>query len=329
MTGTASSPTDPTSRRRVSSRSQVQTRWPSAVQAGTPGTISSQCGSVSSCSTSAWPVPASTAQQPHPALVPALHHHQRIVLALPAGGHQVGERGPVGVDVHGGAVQPGQQEGHLGVRGARRRVGHLGGRPLRVGGVGDVPPGDGRLVHPRDQQRRTVRGPPVAAVAVHLLGRDELRQPERHARGAPRVGQDLVFGGVGQAGHPQRPGADVGQPLPGRVGAGIQRRGGHRHLVRGRRVRAGQVHRVDPPRPGEDRHREVRVRGVGHDAAGLLPDPFPAGALLRRQVLLVAAQRPRVRDQPLRPAADVQHPQAGHRVAAALGPQVGHPGAVG
>ncbi len=272
-------------------------------------------------------------QQPHRPLVPALHHHQRVVLARPAGGHQVGERGPVDLNVRGGAVQPGQQEGHRGVRGAGGRIAHLGGRPLRVGRVGDVPPGDGRLIDPRHQQRRTVRGPPVAAVPVHLLGRDELRQPERHVRGAPRAGQDPVVGGpvsgsTAQAGHPQRPGADVGQPLPGRVGTGIQRRAGHRDLGREGAL-AGQVDRVDPPGPGEDRHREVRVGGVGHDAAGVLPDPLPAGPLLRRQVRLVAAHRPRVRDQALRAAADVQHPQAGHRVAAAPGSQVGHPGAVG
>ena len=49
---------------------------------------------------------------------------------------------------------------------------------------------------------------------------------------APRVGQDLVVGRVGQAGHPQRAGPDVGQPLPGRVGPRIQHRAGHRHLAR-------------------------------------------------------------------------------------------------
>ena len=179
------------SRRRVSSSSPVQTIRPSAVQAGTPGTISSQRGSVSSRSTLGPAGAGVDRKQPHRPLVPALHHHQRIVLALPAGRDQVRERGAVGVDRHAGAVQPDQEEGHVGVRGARGGIGHLGGRPFRVGGIGDMPPGDRRLVHPRDQQRRTVGGPPVAALPVHLLRRDELGQPERHPRGALRIREHL------------------------------------------------------------------------------------------------------------------------------------------
>ena len=189
-------------------------------------------------------------EQPHRALVPALHHDQRVVLALPARRHQVRKRGAVGVDRHAGPVQPDQQEGHLGVRGAGGGIGHLGGRPFRVGGVGDVPPVYRRLVHPRDEQRRTVRGPPVAALAVHLLCRDELRQPERHPRGSPRLRQHLVFGLVfgltRQAGNPERAGADIREPPSGRVGAGIAGRGTRRHFGR-RPARAGQVSRVDPP----------------------------------------------------------------------------------
>ena len=225
-------------------------------------------------------------QQPHHPLVPALHHHERVVIARPARRDQVGERGAVGLDLHGGAVKTGQQQGHLGVRSARGRIGHLGGSPVRVSRVGDVPPVHRRLVHPRRQQRRSVRRPPVAAGPAHLLGRDELRQPERHARGGR---EDLIVGRAlsgcaAQAGHPQRAGPDVGQPLPGRVGARIQHRAWHRHLARGG-VRMREADREDPPRPSEDRHRQVRVRGVGHDAAGVLPDPLPAGPLLRRQVL--------------------------------------------
>ncbi len=127
-------------------------------------------------------------QQPHRALVPALHHHQRVVPVRPAGGDQVGEGVTAGLDVSDGAVEPGQDEGSGGVRGAGRGIGHHRGRALGVGRVGDVPALDRGLVHPLHQQRRAVRGPPVAAGPVHLLGRDELGQPERHPRGAPRVG---------------------------------------------------------------------------------------------------------------------------------------------
>ena len=132
------------------------------------------------------------AEDPHGSLVPALHHDQRVVPVLPAGGHQVREGGPVHLDRHAGALERGQVHGHVGVRGAGRGIGHHRGRALGVRGIGDVPPVHGRLVRPGDQQGRAVRGPPVAAHAAHLLGGDELRQAERHAGRAPRVREDPV-----------------------------------------------------------------------------------------------------------------------------------------
>ena len=259
---------------------------------------------------------------------------------LPVGGDQVGEGGRVGLHRYGGAVQPGQEQGHAGVRGAGRGVGHLGGRAFRVSGIGDVPPGDGGLVDPRDEQGGAVRGPPVTAMAVHLLGRDELGQPERDPRRALRVRERAVFAAMdplaplGQPGHPQRAVADVGQPPSGRVGPGIQGRGARGHLAgpSGQRS-AGQRHRVHVAGQREGGHRDRLVGGVGDDAARLLPDPLPPGPLLRRQVFLVGAfpagpESPRVGHQALLPGVHIEHPQARRGVGAALGPQVGDPGAV-
>ena len=288
------------------------------------------------------------AEDPHGSLVPALHHDQRVVPVLPAGGHQVREGGPVHLDRHAGALERGQVHGHVGVRGAGRGIGHHRGRALGVRGIGDVPPVHGRLVRPGDQQGRAVRGPPVAAHAAHLLGGDELRQAERHAGRAPRVREDPVptaqVGAASQIGHPQRALADVRQPPPGRVQAWIQRGRARGHLAGPRislrrtgraaaRAVTGQRHREHAAGQREGGHGDVPVGRVGHDAAGLLPDPLAPGPFLRRQVLLpgavaVRAERPRVGGQPFLPGGHVQHPQARHRIGAALGPQVDDPVAV-
>ena len=276
-------------------------------------------------------------QQPHRPLVPALHHDQRLGLLGPAHGDQVRELRAVGLDRAVAAVEPGQQQGHLGVRGAGRGVGDLGGRPFRVGGVGDVPPGDRGLVGPGHEQGRAVRGPPVAALAVHLLGRDELGQPERHTCRAPRIRDRHVAADpsavhVSQAGDPQRAGADIGQPPPGGVGPRVKRRGLRGHGPRCPPV-AGQRHRVHLPGQREGGQGHGPVGGVGHDPARRLPDPLPPGPFGRGQVLLVGAfpvraERPRIGHQVLLAADDVQDPQARHRVGAAVGAQEGDPAAV-
>ena len=284
------------------------------------------------------------AEDPHGPLVPALHHDQRVVPVLPSGGDQVRESSRAGGEPGGEpggeqsrhrrgiAVEAGQDEGDVGVRGAGRGIGHLGGHPFGVRGIGDVPPGDRGLVHPRDEQRGAVRGPPVAAVAVHFLGRDELGQPERHPGRAARVRDRPVRKVAPQAGDPERAVADVGEPPSGRVGAGVQRRGPGRHLVSRAPLActgAGERHRVHLAGQREDGHRDRLVGRVGHDPARLLPDPLAPGPLLRRQVVLVGAERPRVGDQAFLPARHVQRPQARHRVGAALGTQEDDPGAVG
>ena len=56
------------------------------------------------------------------------------------------------------------------------------------------------------------------------------------------------------------------------------------------------------------------------------PGPLPASHLLRRQVLVASsAERGRVGDQPFRPGADIEEPEAGQRVGAVLAAQEGDP----
>ena len=175
------------------------------------------------------------------------------------------------------------------------------------------------LVDPGHQQGRAVRGPPVAALAVHLLGRDELGQPERHTCRAPRirdrhVAADPLAVHVSQVGHLQRARADIGQPPPGGVGPRVKRRGLRGHGPRGPAV-AGQRHRVHLPGQREGGQGHVPVGGVGHDPARRLPDPLPPGPFGGRQVLLVGAfpvraERPRIGHLVLLAADDVQNPQA-------------------
>jgi hypothetical protein len=76
----------------------------------------------------------------------------RVVPVLPSDGDQIREGGRVGVDQRAAAVEAGHEQGHLGVRGAGRGIGHHGSLPFRERGMGDVPPGDGGLVDPRDEQ---------------------------------------------------------------------------------------------------------------------------------------------------------------------------------
>ena len=257
VTGTGSRPGASRTRRRVSCSSRVHTIWPSAVQAGHAGDDLHPVRIGVLVQHAGLAAAGVNAQHPHGPLVPALHHHERIVAALPAGGDQVREGVPVDVDRHAGAVQPDQVQGHVGVRGAGRGIGHHGGLALRVRGIGDVPPVHRRLIHPGHQQGRAVRGPPVAAHPAHLLGGDEVRQPEGHAGRALRIRDHPVAGlaarAAGQPGDPQRALADVGQPPPRRVGTGVQGRGARGHLADGPVIRSaaprtrGRTARRRPP----------------------------------------------------------------------------------
>jgi hypothetical protein len=285
-------------------------------------------------------------QQPHPALITALHRDQRVI-GVPVHRHQVREGGLVGVDQVLTAVQAELQQRHVRVRGAGRRVGDLGAGPSGLGRVGDVPPVDAAGVHPGHQQGRPVRRPPVAALPPHLLRRDELGQPVTQPWHAVRPDELPVITG-GQVGDPQRARVHAGDHAAGGIGPGIQRGHGGRYGTDDLLARPGpQIRQVDPARHRERGQVEGVVGGEGHDPARLLAGPLPPGPFLGRlpgRLLLAgpAAARPgqpgpaalagrqcgRIGHQPLLAGIGVEQPQAGHRVGAALAAQEGHPAAV-
>ena len=181
---------------------------------------------------------------------------------------------------------------------------------------------DRRLVDPRDEEPAAVGGPPVAAGTVHLLGGDELGQAERDAvlAARPRCPAGREVDDV------QRAVVHVGDLGPGRVGPRVKRRASWPGPAAARRRRvapSGTAYTC----PDSAKTASVRgaVGGVGHDPGGGLPHPLAPRPFLRRQVLLVGAERPRVGDKPLRAGGGVGLPQAGHRVVARLGPQEGDP----
>src|SRR6266566_347262 len=127
--------------------------------------------------------------------------------------------------------------------------------------------------------------------------------------------------------HPQPALADVGDPLPGRVRAGVERGSPGRDVPRG--GVPGQVRQVDPAGHGERGHRERGVGGESGDAPRPLARPFPDGPLGVGHGPARRAGLGRVGDQAFLAGAGVDHPQAGDRVVAALAAQEGHPAPVG
>ncbi len=193
------------------------------VQPPRVGVLADQCG-----------LPAGRVglEQAHPALVPALHHEQRpgrVSLSCPAHCGQIGEHGPVPAHLGLAAVQPGEQQRHVGVGGARGRVADVRRRAVRAGRVGDVPALHRALVHPGGEDGRAVRCPPVAAQPAHFLGRDELGQPVPQLGLTVRVSQHPVGAGR-NVDHVQRAGGHVGYPAAVRVRPRVQGRCQHRDL---------------------------------------------------------------------------------------------------
>ena len=185
---------------------------------------------------------------------------------------------------------------------------------------------DGGAVHPGHEQGRAVGRPPVAPGAAHLLGRDELGEPIAEPR-LPARPDDLGVLAGRQVGDPQRALADVGDPLPGRVGTRVERGSPGRDLPRGGVPR--QVRQVDPAGQGERGHRERGVGGESGDAPRPLARPFPDGPLGVGHGPARGAGLGRVGDQSFLAGANVDHPQAGDRIVAALAAQEGHPASVG
>ena len=115
----------------------------------------------------------------------------------------------------------------------------------------------------------------------------------------------------------------------GGVGAGIDDGTGGVERPRGR---AAGRRSTTCGRPDEGERGEARrpVRGVGDDAARLLPRPLAAGPLLGRQVLVAAGlERARVGHDAFLARRHVERPEAGDGVGAAAAAQERHARAVG
>ena len=259
--------------------------------AGTPGTSSTHASSWSSASSSVAPVAGSIRRTSSDALVAALHRDDQPGVA-PVHVGEVRERVAVPLDVDDRAVEADDVQRDVGVGGAGGRVRQLGRRGGGIGGIAEVPALHRRRVDPGDGEGGAVGAPPVAAVAVHLLGGDEVG-------GAPRDRLGLVGLAAGEEApatvelaDAQQAAADVGDPLRQRVGSGIEHRAGDGQLA-GRA--ADQPADEQPPADGERRDRDVGVGGEGRDAAGRLAGPLAPGPLLGRQVLVVAPEAPRGR----------------------------------
>ncbi len=171
-----------------------------------------------------------------------------------------------------------------------------------------------------------VRGPPVAAVAPHLLGGDELR--EAPADVAARVlSRHLVVVGAVRPDDPHRTAGDVGDLTPRRVRPRVDDR-----LQRGEPAHPGAGQIGDVERAGEP-ERSDRDRAVGRvpdHAAGALPGPLATCPLLRGQLLGTGEHVAWVGDDPLGHGVrtDVGDPEQRGAVGARRGAQEHHAGAV-
>ena len=189
-------------------------------------------------------------------------------------------------DVDAGAVEPDDDERHQRVRRTGRGVGDDRGLAVGVRGIRDVPAVDRGVVDPGDEQRPAVRGPPVPAHPVHLLGRDEVGEAVGD-RGALGRGEDRRRA-VGEVVDVQRAAADVRDPGAGRVRSGVDDGAGRVEQPRRGAVR-GESGDVGAPRQREGGDVARAVRGVGDDPARLLAGPLAPGPLLGRQVVGAAA----------------------------------------
>ncbi len=258
-----------------------------------------------------------------PALV-ARHHLQDAAGLRPRDPDDVGVRRPVPRHVDAGTVEGQDVQGHLGVVAAGDRVAVLGGRPVGMRRVGDVPPLDRPVVDPGREQGAAVGCPPVAAEPVHLLGGDELRD-------AP---EDLLLLGGGQhlrlravrGHHVQRTFGGVRHPGAGRVGSRVDDRAGRRELAHP--AAADQVGQPEPAAESEGRNGGVAVGGVADDAAGTLAAALAPRPLGGGQLLLPAREQcVRVGDGRLRPGGHVHRPQRAHRIGVVPGPDEQQPAA--
>ena len=193
-------------------------------------------------------------EDPHGALIAALHHHQQSVLGPVNRGHVL-ESGSVPAHIHGRRpVDVDEMERDVGVVGSRRRIRDRDRRGCGIGRIRDVPATDARNVHAGDEQMRAVGRPPVSALATHLLGGDELGETIRDlvVLRAQQHARSITV----DAHHVQRAGFDVRDPRAGGIDARIDC-----STVRGKLCRStgDEVDDVDLPRKVERGARDIDV----------------------------------------------------------------------
>ena len=163
-----------------------------------------------------------------PALVARQHLQRQRAAGLPAHVDEVGQRLAVPGDRRRRPVEVDHRQRDVRVGGARGRVARRDGGDVRVDRRGDPPRRNRGDVDARGDQALPVRGPPVAARAVHLLGGDELGEAPRHV-GVVVVQQSPRGAGRSRV-DPEPTVAHERDPGAGRVGSRIDDRAFDRGL---------------------------------------------------------------------------------------------------
>ena len=126
----------------------------------------------------------------------------------------------VPLDVDDRAVEADDVQRDVGVGGAGGRVRQLGRRGRRVGRVAEVPALHGRRVDAGDGEGRAVGAPPEAAVAVHLLGGDEVGAAPRDRLGLVGIAAGEEAPAPVELADAQQAAADVGDARASGSGRG-------------------------------------------------------------------------------------------------------------
>ena len=262
-------------------------------------------------------------EEPDRALIPRLDEQRERRTLAPVDAGQVGE--PFVVPRHLDALAALEvehpQRDHGVVR-AGLRVADRAGLGGRVRRVADEPGQHLALVDVRGGELRGVGRPPVAAVALHLLGRDELGEPPVRVG---RVGRGELADASLDLAHVERPVDHERDPLARAVQARVVDRPGRAQLAGRTLHQIGQEH---PARDGEHRSSNGLVGRVRRDARRTLARALAPGAFGLGEVAF-GLLLPRVEHQPFLGPGDLEHPQAADRVVARLGAQVDDPLAVG
>ena len=248
-----------------------------------------------------------------PPLVAALHRHQQPGVA-PVDVGEVREGVAIPLHVDHRTVEAEDVQRHVGVGGAGGRVRQLPRCSRGIGGIGEVPALHRRRVDAGDGEGGAVGAPPVAAVAVHLLGGDEVRRTPRHRLRLVRLAAGQQAPATVELADAQQAPVDVRHPVRQRVRPRIEHRAGDGELA----CRAAdQAADEQPPTDGKRCDGDGGIGGEGRDPAGRLADPLAACPFLGRQRLVVAPEDLGVGDEAFLTRRGVDDPEAVDRVGAA------------